>query len=100
MRASSRRPRFSARITASRMFSCTVSPRNSWLRWNVRASPRCQMRCGGSPVTSTPSIRRRPPDGAVCPPMRLNSVVLPAPFGPMMARRSPEATLRLTDFSA
>ena len=37
-----------------------------------------------------------PPSGASSPVMRLNSVVLPAPFGPMISRRSPGSTFRLT----
>ena len=32
--------------------------------------------------------------------MRLNSVVFPAPFGPMMERTSPRATARLTRCTA
>ena len=80
---------FCARITASRTLSRTDRPRNSWLRWKVRVSPRFQMRCGGSPVISRPSMRKRPLVGCVWPAITLNSVVLPAPFGPIMARRSP-----------
>src|SRR5260370_23169935 len=37
-----------------------------------------------------------PADGRSRPPIRLNSVVLPAPFGPMRATISPSATSKLT----
>ncbi len=37
-----------------------------------------------------------PSVGASSPLMRLNNVVFPAPLGPMMARRSPGSTRRLT----
>src|SRR2546428_14075008 len=37
-----------------------------------------------------------PRSGFSSPVMRLKSVVLPAPFGPMISRRSPGSTVRLT----
>src|ERR1700761_7862265 len=42
----------------------------------------------------------RPAVGGTAPAMALNSVVLPAPFGPMMARRWPRGTVRLTPSTA
>ncbi len=42
----------------------------------------------------------RPPVGGSAPAMALNSVVLPAPLGPMMARRWPRGTVRLTPSTA
>src|SRR5439155_3510959 len=42
----------------------------------------------------------RPSVGLVSPLIRLNSVVLPAPLGPMIARRSPGPTVRLTPSTA
>src|SRR6201991_4890643 len=42
----------------------------------------------------------RPLVGVTIPAMALNSVVLPAPFGPMMARRWPRGTDRLTPSTA
>src|ERR1700722_17056172 len=42
----------------------------------------------------------RPAVGGNAPAMALNSVVLPAPLGPMMARRSPRGTVRLTPSTA
>src|ERR1700691_4304552 len=46
-----------------------------------------------SPVTSLPSNTMRPRVGAKKPLIMLKNVVLPAPFGPMIARSSPSATL-------
>src|ERR1700678_2208230 len=42
----------------------------------------------------------RPAVGGNAPAMALNNVVLPAPLGPMMARRSPRGTVRLTPSTA
>src|ERR1700722_1273003 len=42
----------------------------------------------------------RPAVGGHAPAMALNSVVLPAPLGPMMARRWPRGTVRLTPSTA
>ena len=49
-----------------------------------------------------PRRRRRcwPVSCAMSPVIRLNSVVLPAPLGPMIARRSPGGTARSTPFTA
>src|ERR1044071_9439069 len=58
--------------------------------------PRCGRRRLGTPVMSCPSSWIEPESGVSSPVMRLNSVVLPAPFGPMISRRSPGSTLRLT----
>src|ERR1700749_3298758 len=46
-------------------------------------------------VMSRPSNRMRPLLGGNTPPIRLNSVLLPAPFGPRMPRISPASTVRL-----
>src|SRR5437763_6245460 len=45
---------------------------------------------------SRPSKRTRPASGRTWPVIRLKSVVLPAPFGPMIAVTRPAATVRLT----
>src|SRR5688572_2497015 len=45
---------------------------------------------------SRPEKKIRPPWTGMRPARRLKSVVLPAPFGPMMARNSPAATARDT----
>ena len=47
------------------------------------------MRSGGQPVTGVPANWIVPPSGVSWPLIRLNSVVLPAPLGPMMDRISP-----------
>src|SRR5512134_417222 len=52
------------------------------------------------PVTSRPLKRTCPLSGRRCPVMRLNSVVFPAPLGPMMALIEPRGTLRLTPATA
>ena len=58
--------------------------------------PRCARLRLGRRVMSRPNSATEPRSGASSPVMRLNNVVLPAPFGPMMRRRSPGSTLRLT----
>ena len=54
------------------------------------------MRCGGSASIRAPFSAMEPEVIGKRPLMRLNRVVLPAPFGPMTAWRSPRATCRLT----
>src|SRR5438874_6751973 len=51
-------------------------------------------------VTSRPRNSIEPPVGGKSPEMTLNSVVLPAPFGPRTARLSPCATSRSTSRTA
>src|SRR5512133_2389584 len=51
-------------------------------------------------VTSCPNISTRPAVGGKSPEMTLKSVVLPAPFGPRIARRSPATISRLTSRTA
>src|SRR5579864_9383749 len=58
------------------------------------------MRSGEVLVTSRPASATAPDDGGSSPLMILNKVVLPAPLGPMMARRSPGSTERLTSRNA
>src|SRR5207249_9603449 len=57
--------------------------------WYERAMAFREIRCGGSPVMSSPANRMRPLVGRSTPVMQLKSVDLPAPLGPMMARISP-----------
>src|SRR5258706_1127573 len=64
--------------------------------WNERASPRRARVCAGSAVMSSPAKRMRPASGRRWPASCAMSVVLPAPFGPMIACVSPSATERLT----
>ena len=48
------------------------------------------------PSSSWPNSLTEPPSAVRSPVMRLNSVVLPAPFGPMISRRSPGMTVSET----
>jgi hypothetical protein len=64
--------------------------------WNVREMPSAQTSCGVSPLTGALLKRTAPLVGASSPAMRLNSVDLPAPLGPMIARISPRKTLSET----
>ena len=81
--------------------SSTVRSGNGRTIWNVRARPRAadvlgrlRRRC------AAPSKRMSPASGLNTPAMRLNSVVLPAPFGPMTAKISPGATASDTSSTA
>ena len=62
--------------------------------WNERARPCWQMRCGGRPWIVAPLRRTVPLSGGNRPETRLNSVVLPAPFGPISAWISPACDRR------
>src|SRR6266581_7553625 len=64
--------------------------------WNERANPRRARAGTESAVTSSPAKRTRPRSGRRLPASWPISVVLPAPFGPMMAWVSPSRTSRLT----
>src|SRR5438046_3904310 len=59
--------------------------------WNERARPRRARRGAASVVTSSPAKRIEPASGRMLPASWLMSVVLPAPFGPMMACVSPSS---------
>ena len=50
--------------------------------------PFCEILLGGRPVMSSPLNRMRPLVGRSTPVRQLKKVLLPAPFGPMMARIS------------
>jgi hypothetical protein len=56
--------------------------------------PDRQRAIGGTRVTSLPRKRIVPPSVAILPVMRLNSVDLPAPFGPMMPSAAPSPTAK------
>jgi hypothetical protein len=71
------------------MFSRTVSPANGWTIWKVRAMPRRASVCGGWPVMSVLAYWMRPAVGGRKPETTANSVVLPAPFGPISAVMRP-----------
>ena len=89
--ARSRRP--AATSTGMRKFSCTVSSGNTSVTWKVRAMPHHTRRAGRKWVTSWPSKTMLPDVGVKKPVIRLKKVVLPAPFGPMIARSSPGSTV-------
>src|SRR5499425_3375891 len=78
------------------MFSYTVSLGKMFVRWKERPMPRRQISCGAMPVTSRSLKRTLPASGRRCPVIRLKTVVLPAPLGPMMALIEPRGTLKLT----
>ena len=82
----------SAASAASRTFSCTVSSGNTLETWNVRPSP-SRVRRNGGWLRDVPAARWiEPAVGRYSPDSRLNSEVLPAPFGPMIPSSSPSAT--------
>ena len=85
----SRSRRRSPKAAATTRFSNTVMPPNGCGTWNERAIPMTQRRGGGTDVISAPSNSTRPASAATVPVMMPNSVVLPAPFGPMMPSASP-----------
>jgi hypothetical protein len=58
------------------------------------------MRSGRQPVMSRPAKRTLPPSGGTTPEMQLNSVVLPAPFGPISPVMRRASTARRTPASA
>src|SRR5213594_3074412 len=66
------------------------------VRWNERPTPMRQRSCGGTPVTSRPLSTTRPVSQRRWPVIRLNSVVLPAPLGPMIALMPLRGTFRDT----
>jgi hypothetical protein len=62
--------------------------------WNVRPMPRRQTRFGLSLVIGSPAKVIVPLPGARKPFVTLNSVVLPAPLGPIMPWSPPSGTAR------
>ncbi len=68
---------------------------NTLLICIVRLMPSRLISCGRKPVMSRSRKNTRPLSGFNRPEIRLNSVVLPAPFGPMMACNRPPGRLRL-----
>src|SRR5581483_297772 len=82
------------------MLSSTVKPASTRDCWYVRASPRPARLRAGRKVTSCPNSSIVPELGGKSPAITLNSVVLPAPFGPRIARRSPGTTSRSTSRNA
>ena len=64
--------------------------------WNERAKPALTRSGIVQDVTSSPSKTTRPPPERAIPDSWWIKVVLPAPFGPMIACSSPTRTSRLT----
>ena len=62
--------------------------------------PSRAIRLARAPVVSVPANVTRPPVGRYMPVTQLNSVVLPAPFGPMTAVTEPGAIVNDTSSSA
>src|SRR5580704_9458498 len=60
--------------------------------WNVRAIPAIAQATGPVPETRVPRRRISPASGVISPEIKLNSEVLPAPFGPIRPRISPSRT--------
>src|SRR5574341_1628973 len=83
-------------MTAACTFWNTVRRGKMLVRWKERPIPRRHTSWGGRPVMSRPSRSTAPASGRRWPVMRLKSVVLPAPFGPMIAAIRARATRKLT----
>src|SRR6516164_1329314 len=74
----------------------TVRRGKMLVRWKERPTPSRQRSCGAMPVTSRPLSLTWPRSGRRWPVIRLKSVVLPAPLGPMIAPMLPVGASRLT----
>ncbi len=81
---------------ATRMFSSTVREPKSSRRWKVRPRPSLARRWAGSWSMLRPCRLTCPPSGRRTPVMTLNSVVLPAPFGPIRPVTVPSAASMVT----
>src|SRR5690349_8351748 len=68
--------------------------------WNARAIPAAARSWAGRSVTSNPRNRTRPSSGRRNPLMTSNSVVLPAPLGPMIPTISSSLTSIETSYNA
>ena len=68
--------------------------------WKVRARPRAAIWCGRTPRMLSPRNSTDPRCGRYTPDSTLNSEVLPAPLGPMIANSSPGSTSKLTPLIA
>src|SRR3954454_18499111 len=74
------------------MFSITDSSASDFVSWKVRTMPMRATLYDGVPAISRPSSCHVPSSGLSKPVRRLNSVVLPAPFGPISAVMAPRCT--------
>src|SRR5438270_9521709 len=82
------------------MFSSTDNNANDLVSWNVRTIPSRATLYAGTPASSRSSRRQRPWSGLSKPVSRLNSVVLPAPFGPIKAVTAPRWNSRCSTSTA
>ena len=85
---------------ARRIFSKTVRLGKMFVIWNERPIPKWMVRWTGWWVMSRPLKMTCPLVGSRLPLSKLKKVVLPAPFGPMMACNEFLRTLRLTSSTA
>ena len=74
-------------------FWSTLIPGQSARFWKVRAIPARAMAWGARSRRLRPSYVTRPSSGSYTRLTTLNSVVLPAPFGPISAQISPSPTV-------
>src|SRR5215475_6128920 len=81
-------------------FSSTVRAGNGRTIWNVRPIPRRHASSGVSRSIGSPANRIEPASGASAPAIMLNSVVLPAPLGPITAKISPWRTSNSRSWTA
>ena len=82
------------------MFSQTVKLGKMLVLWKDRLIPNAGSSLGFLPEILIPSKTISPPLTGNSPEMQLNSVVFPAPFGPMMVCTDPCPTDRVTPFTA
>src|SRR3990172_10630605 len=75
-------------------FSRTVLSRKRAVSWNTRPMPLAETTWGSLPPMSSPRKTTFPELGEWKPVMRLNTVVLPEPLGPMRPNISPSCTAR------
>src|SRR5918993_4402495 len=85
---------------ATTTFSSAVISLKTVVSWNVRTTPLRATACGLRPLISSPLKSTRPAVGWRNEAISLNSVLLPAPFGPMTERISPSSTSKLTSLTA
>src|SRR3954469_21736496 len=78
----------------SSMFCSTVSRDSALVSWKVRTTPSRATWCGASLPSERPSKDHVPVLGWSKPVSRLNSVVLPAPLGPIRPVMPPRCTSR------
>ena len=81
--------------SGSATFSRAVSPGSRLKNWKttpIRSRRSVVHSVSVNPRVERPSMRMSPSVGRSSPPIRLSSVLLPLPLGPMTARNSPLAT--------